>query len=756
MVRDNPYDRSRNRNRFGNNRIRQDNRQGSDYRNYRDHTPTTRNTGSAQTLVSTTTDRNNTRRGQTPGQGWATNRGNPDQRYTQQQANFHTTATQTNGSQSVTNPTQPNPTQPADDMTNDNRPHPQSTAKPNQHSVGVDPITTEDNTGEQTDYSSHASGGHYRPRQYRPRNSRWDTQQRYTAPQSRQNRPQSRDRQNTRNFRSQQRSHEGYRPLGGYATIQNQNQPGYAFNPPSFLQAPQLQHLQNTPAPYMPPPLSVPPPPSHFYPPYTDNTFGGSQELTGPQWQAMWQSGQPARSFAGANERRRERRNERNEIGQWENEERARVVREQLSNAPRGMSLNERRANSQVACGVNLSVRGVGQGQGHGMIQNTEASNSECVCECDRNKRKKANKDRVVDCSHIVIADSDEKSGPDTEESENEGESVECVSSSEDEREKEKEKESEQGSVSRNWSNDNPGLSGNAQTHIPGSYFGTHSLYDTARVVDITDKVARTVSNPIPPEHVIIVEAEVSLDGKAEESVQEIPPPNAGNVPASNSEREEIDPHTPPVPSGSIASSHSFTETSDLPIQVTTTATIHAPQNINNDIASTGQALNETENHAIDGEASGVTSEGQGHKDHDAETPATTVQSQLSLEHQVEEANARAAWREGVYDKKEASDNTGNTEAKNPRGDSELTGLGKTKRQTLLSPTGKLVTKSGAEDTELSDNAKSKGGKQTNPTSKPKKSKLKKKKVAVELNKQDKQDDSERPKTRSHSQSRST
>ena len=308
VVRDNPYNRSRNGDRHGNsydnrNRLHRPNsRQGTDPSNRKVSNPLnfpTRRQVSDQTFNSATAFRERN-----------TDRGIPDTAFSQQQSNKQTIATQTNDDQSHRDdrPTG-NPPQVSQDLTGTDRPYSQLLAEDKQQDEVIDLVTGEENTGDQTDYSSRTSGGFHRPREYRPRVNRRDTQQRYVAPQpwqNRQYRSQSRDRQNRRTNSRQQDHFVGYRPPSSFATAQNQP----SYTPPSFLQAPQLQHLHNTSASFVPPPPLPPPPAPQFYPPYTANTHGGTHELSGAQWQAMWQRGMPARSIR-ANERRRERRNER-------------------------------------------------------------------------------------------------------------------------------------------------------------------------------------------------------------------------------------------------------------------------------------------------------------------------------------------------------------------------------------------------------------------------------------------------------------
>ena len=630
--------------------------------------------------------------------------------------------------------------------------------------AAVDRESVDGSQSNATDTSGRASGYTYeranRPR-YRGSNSRnrYDNSRNrydYYAQQQQQqaysdtghgNRRQtSGDRRNTRRGTQQQWRPQGYNLTANYfgsnATPYSQHsQSSHNVTPPSFLQAPHLQHLSNVTGAFMPPPPPPPPPqvtptpmPQHFYPPHTSNTQRGIQEMSGEQWRNMWQSGDPVRSFASANGRWNERRVE---SGQWGNEERARRMRGHLAGEeggtrgfPKGgRNTSTTRRNQPAMPNATL---------GGGSIQNVQNDqDAACVCGCEPNKKKKVNKDQAKMYSQIVIDDSDDKSQPDTEESEYE-ECVESVSSSEEESE----------SDGKKAENDKCNREGATKAHISGAYFGTHSLYDSAKVVDITDRVRQMRCEPMKATDQVL---EINVEDYGARDRVTLPDPvkqpidPIQSVPevVAYSETESIEPQA--EIGQSQMSSQSTLDPNSSGHTVTTTAQIHVNAEPKIDVSQPGQSMSE-KTEETERAPRGVKSAEKGHSQPDTEIDS---QSLASLEKQVEEANERAAEREGD---KVANDASGMSGMNEPRESGSTPTVKRITKQAILSPEGLIISTLATDESEMSESAKQK-------TSKPKgkkKAKPKKNNPDTSTKKSVDQEATEGPNTRSKNQTHST
>ena len=545
-------------------------------------------------------------------------------------------------------------------------------------------------------------------------------------------------RRDTRQHQQQWRAHSNDPNANQYGNNPgSQGQPSYNANPPpTFLQAPHLQHLASMQGAYMPPQPPPPPPttqlppplPSHFYPPQYMNYTSGSQEMAGNQWASMWQSGAPARSFATANEERRER-------GTWEDGERARRMRDQFSQGAsevggeikRGRSTN--RARKHLADNTGTEIVYTPKAQIASKVQEDE-----CVCGCETIRKKRMNKEHAQSYSYIVIQDSDEKSQPDTEESEYE-ECTESVSSSEEEGE-------------CDGKTDNEGLMKTTHPRIPGAVFGTHSLCDSAKVVDITGRVRQAACGPMGATEKVL---EIQGGGLAAKENVTLPDP-------IQLISDPVQPITEVFPQSSMSlddtgiddnqpdiGPQSATDSSNHGKKVTVCVQVHAdaePQ-IGPEASHTEQVASEnTQPGPADSTPCELTSEREGQSQ-----PELNIadQSLERLAAQILKANERAANREGEIDRVEH-------DAKVTRDEQESGSTPAARRvakQTLLSPTGQLISAQVTDDSEVSENTKLKTDKQTG---KKKKTKTKKKGTNSIAKKDDSQDETKGPNTRSKNQ----
>ena len=529
--------------------------------------------------------------------------------------------------------------------------------------------------------------------------------------------------------------------------------------PPSFLQAPHLQHLSNMQAAYMPPPpppphgpQPFPPTPHQLHPPQFTNNQGGIQELTGAQWQNMWQSGAPARSFAAAQDGM-------NESGVWQNDMRGRRMRDRLAQGERGASgvVRESRSVSRPRRSqpdvTNPKAFDTGHAQNSAYAVNTQAD--ECVCGCKSIRKKKANKEQGKNYSYIVIEDSD-KSQPDTEESEYE-ECVESVSSSEEEGESEANKKEnarcDSECMDKERQNTGPKVESSARPHIPGTYFGTHSLYDSAKVIDITDRVRQEVGKPLRPTEQVL---EIQGGRLADKEKVTLPDPlQSATDPfhfaaetASQLERlaiEESCLESFPEQKQSQVSSQSSTDPSGLGQKVTTCAQVHVDAELSNAPVNPDVNTNGSEEPRSSAKVScDVTSEREGQS---PTQPNIADQSLESLARQVHEANERAAARESERAKNSA-------DITMEASDSGVTlSTHKPAKQALLSPTGLLIYQASEE----SDNSgsKPKHGKPKGKKKKMKSNPKNKKSPTADTKNQESTGEIDGPNTRSKSQQHS-
>ena len=544
---------------------------------------------------------------------------------------------------------------------------------------------------------------------------------------------------------AQQRRTQGYDQTGNYHSRNTVpfGQSNYNATPPSFLQAPHLQHLANMQGAFVPPPppQGIPPPMTpHPYPPHVPRQQGGIQEMSNDQWQAMWQGGAPERSFVRANERLNERMNER---GQWGNVERARRMREQLPGDDRGGRGNAMGSrNNPMARRVQTGMRDM-TGTGVTLMNNVTNAVSDqveaCVCGCETTQKRKANKEQAKNYSHIVIDDSDEKSQPDTEESEYE-ECVESVSSSEDEGESDDNKgvnaKGVSGMAGQSTTNTGSQLK-EARLRIPGAYFGTHSLYDSAKVVDITGRVMQTASEPMQASEQVL---EIQANSPAAKEMVTLPDP-VQSAQSATFQSETVT-NVPLLDTDqSYMSAQSTVDSSNVGQKVITTAQVHTETQVTAEASLTGQSMNEeAESVAENTVPRAMTSDG---KRESLASTEITDQSLNTLEKQVDAANARAAERE---EDKVASD-VGVTNE--PRGEVSTPTKRRIIKQTTLSPAGLLISHQGTEDSEMSESSKPKANR---PKGKKKKTKAKKKNTAEDLKKADSQKEPEGPTTRSQNQ----
>ena len=558
------------------------------------------------------------------------------------------------------------------------------------------------------------------------------------------------DRRNSRNSRSstQQQQQQWYAhtndPNANYfgSNSRSHGQPSFSANPPpSFLQAPYLQHLANQPGMYMPPPPPVRPPtvPPHFYPPHSINNQGGTHEMSGNQWSNMWQRGDPARSWNEATERW----NERGQMGQWTNDARARRMRGQqawVDSGTRGNEMSDR--GTSRASKHQPELTGTDTGLAQSVQNEVTVQEDECVCGCESIKKKKTNKvqSKSLSHSHIVIEDSDEKSQPDTEESEYE-ECAESVLSSEEEGESD-------GNKRKNVKSDSDcKVKVTTKARIPGSYFGAHSLYDTAKVIDITDRVVQARNEPMKETEQILdiqggnfaAKEKVTLPDPIHQITDPIQP-----IPEVIPQLEMVLDESSAVTDVPYTLSQSMTDISGAGQKVTICAQVHVDDKTIPEANQTGPVMNEQAKQLTTDNAShDVTSEGEGKSQAKAKI---TDQSLESLARQVLEANERAAAREGG---KVASD-VGDTDITRESGSTPA--VRRLAKQTLLSPTGQLITAQASEESDWSESEKQKPKKQRG---KKKKAKIKKKTVDQATKKPDSQGELDGPTTRSKSQTNS-
>ena len=423
------------------------------------------------------------------------------------------------------------------------------------------------------------------------------------------------------------------------------------------------------------------PPPPPFPPTPPIPAYNNQQQLTGEQWEAMWKTRVTGQGGTDVN-------TNRHGYGSWEDAERARSMRARMSGSAWDSGNKNRRGQS----GTNMNV----EMHGHGNTENAWQENDSCE---NRPKQQRKRKDRSNSRSRVT--DSDYKSHPDSESSDG-GESVESVPSSEEEREE------SMGGVNEKEKD---------KAHIPGAYFGTHSLYDSARVIDITGKVVAAQKAINPTEKgagVFTVQAQDKGVALSEEEHLE------------KSEVTTLTSHTQNVPIEESTTTTTTYEVSPKPID--------KPGAQSEAVLEGGPSVKATEPMT-----STVMHENKG----------ATDQSQDEIQKQIDLANTRAAARENSQRGLVASET---------EGEKQVQGQAK-KKQTTLTRAGQLLKSVATEESEISDGGKSKEGKKGSKKKKGKNNDSKTKEKEKERENRpavkDKSEDAQSRKTRSQSQSQS-